>query len=132
MLWLSSPAAAVELREIEVRRGTDGLVEAPLTVSNASPEVLSCTAELAHWYSKDMGTIAPGARSTFALWFDPESGTFSLLNAGEDNMPVEKLWCGFAGRAYETRAAFSLARAAARERSVDCAPSGDHARLECE
>lgn len=132
MMLAVVPAAAVELREIEVRTGTEGLEAAPLTVTNRTGEPIACSAQLAHWYSTGLAEIAPAGSATIPLWFDPETGTVTVLNDKAENMPVEALFCGFAGRAYETRALVTLERAAGAApgaRSIACGEDG--ARLAC-
>ena len=130
---LATTAGAVELRPIEVRRGTEGLEPAPLSIANTAGVPVVCVGELAHWYSAELAAIATGATATIDLWFDPETGTVSALNEARENMPVESLWCGIAGEAYETRATVALAReagATAKPRTLTCT-MGD-TRLTCE
>lgn len=112
---------AVELHEVEVRRGTEGLVHAPIELANDGPRDLSCTAQLAHWYSEVVAQVPAGGAATIDLWFDPATASFVRLNALEDNMPVEALWCGLAASAYETRAALPLPREDAGPRRITCA-----------
>ncbi|MGX1098951.1 hypothetical protein ACSSVZ_002995 [Amorphus sp. MBR-141] len=121
---------AVELHEIDVDRGTGNLEKTLLEIANTGDSELSCTAELAHWYSEPVATIAAGSTAVIDLWFAPRTGTFALLNPSEDNMPVERLWCGIAGRAYETRDALPLHPDAAGPRRIACAASED--RVVCE
>lgn len=129
-ILLSRPGYAVELHEIDVDRGTQHLEKTPIEITNAGTGELSCTAELAHWYSELVATIAPGSTAVIDLWFAPRTGTVLLLNPMEDNMPVEALWCGIAGRAYKTRAALRTDRDTAGPRRIACAASGD--RVICE
>jgi hypothetical protein len=132
LLLFADAAQAVELRQIEAKVGTDGLLAAPVAVMNASAEPISCTAELAHWYSQEVGEAAPGATAHIALWFEPATGTYVLLNAKQERMPVESLWCGLAGRAYATRSVIALERkvgAAMKPTSIVC--SGGGVRLIC-
>lgn len=126
---LASPAAATELRPISVRTGTDGLSATPLTVANAGREPISCHADIAHWYSLDLTTIAPGRSAEIVLWLDPATGTFAALNDKNENLPVERLWCGLAGRAYATRAQVALDDRQASVRQVSCHDAGE--RLAC-
>ena len=104
-------AGAVELRPIEVRKGTDGLDPAPLTVVNRSSQPIVCIAEIAHWYSAELGRAPAGGNAEIPLWRDGADGAYVALNDKQENMPVEKLWCGFAGGSYETRAEIVLDRA---------------------
>ena len=112
MLISASPAFAVELRQV------------PVTITNSGTAPIACTAQLAHWYSTELGTAAPGARLRIALWLEGASGTYVMLNGAHENMPVEALWCGIKGRAYETRATIQLNRS-----DLACAPSSE--RLVC-
>ena len=117
-------AQATELRQTTVRTGTEGLQPTPLTILNEAPLAVSCTAEIAHWYSVEIATAAPGASARIDLWFDPKTGTYAALNDSQENLPVERLWCGFAGRAYETRSQIALDRRIGQEpeaRSLSCA-----------
>ena len=107
---LAANAMAVELREIEVRTGTDGLSPLSVSIDNRSGREVVCVGELAHWFSAELARAPAGATARIALWFDPETGTTSALNAHKENMPVESLWCGIAGRAYETRSQVALKR----------------------
>lgn len=123
-------ANAVELRPIEVKTGTEGLINAPLSVANKGAEPMACHADLAHWYSTQLATVSPGTQSLADLWFDPQDGTFSLLNDKQEQMAVESLWCGIDGRAYETRAALLLDRSAVpTPRLVECA--ADNGKMVC-
>jgi len=127
LLW-SHPVAAVELRPVKVITGTKGLIPAPAVIVNTGREPLACTAQLAHWYSRVVGMAAPGAGARVNLWFDPVTGTYLILNDKRENMPVEALWCGIAGRAYITRAMIDLDRrigAKAGTREIICAASNN-------
>jgi len=130
---LAASASAVELRSIEVRNGTDGLASVPLSVANAGSAPIVCIGELAHWYSAELARAEAGDTARIALWFDPKSGTYTVLNDKQENMPVESLWCGLAGRSYETRATIALERKlddAPTALAVTCAMGAD--RLSCE
>lgn len=110
LILVAFSASAVELRQTEVRSGTEGLVNVPVSLANASDAPIVCIGELAHWYSAELARADSGATATIALWFDPQTGTYAVLNDKDENMPVEALWCGLAGRSYETRAAIPLDR----------------------
>jgi len=110
MLAFTPFANAVELHQVIVRKGTDGLAMVPLTISNAGNEGLSCNADFAHWYSAGIATVEPGKSARIELWFDPKTGTFTILNDKRENLPVERLWCGLSGRAYATRVQITLDR----------------------
>lgn len=105
---LMGSAAAVELPVPRVRHGTEGLAPMTLRLTNAADTALDCQAQLAHWYSQALATLAPGETAAITLWRDPATGTLALLNEHADNLPVEALWCGRAGQAYATRGALPL------------------------
>ncbi|RWP68375.1 hypothetical protein [Mesorhizobium sp.] len=131
ILAFTSFANAVELRHITVRTGTEGLDPVPLTISNAAREALSCNADFAHWYSATIATAAPGKSARVELWFDPETGTFAILNDKRENLPVERLWCGLSKQAYATRVQIALDRTSGRkgQMAVTCSRADD--RLVC-
>ncbi|MFK5979424.1 MAG: hypothetical protein QM488_11105 [Rhizobiaceae bacterium] len=106
----AGPVQAVELHEIEVRTGTEGLIKVPFSITNATSKPISCIGELAHWYSTEVAKISDDSTTKFDLWFDLKTGTLTLLNEHDENMPVESLWCGFTGRAYATRSRLNLVR----------------------
>lgn len=92
---------------------------ATFTVANATTAPLECQAEAGHWYAFDLGTAAPHASLIIALLFDPATKTVGKRNALGDVLPIETVYCGLAGHAYETRAVLPLrslmAKAAAGE-----------------
>lgn len=135
LVLASSPLATLSFAAEEaapIVRGTAGMVEVPFSAANRGPGAIVCSATLAHWYSSDLGQAAPGGRVEASLWFDPQNGTTVLLNSLRDRMPVQALWCGFAGRSWATRTSISLERKANAAPSpirVTCAPEGE--RLSC-
>jgi hypothetical protein len=119
-------AAAAEETE-PVARGTAGLVALPFAAKNGSPGRIVCSAALAHWYSVEFGAAARDETVWATLWYDPRSGTTFVLNAREDRMPIQALWCGLAGQAWATRAAVALpqrAGAAPQPLRLTCTPDG--------
>lgn len=123
LLW-PTQVEAVELHHIDVVTGTAGLSHVPVDVRNTGATPLTCTIELAHWYSMSLADALPGGRTVIDLWFEPASGTYLILNGKQENMPVEALWCGISGRAYQTRTAIELDRSAGatpRPREMTCA-----------
>ncbi len=131
LLW-PLHAQAVELRHIDVVTGTEGLSHVPVHVRNTGNVPLSCTIELAHWYSMRLPEALPGGRAVIDLWFDQASGAYLILNDKQENMPVESAWCGIAGRAYETRLPIVLNRskgAVPAQRVMACNASSG--RLAC-
>ena len=126
-------ASATELKQIEFKVGTEGLRPIPIVIRNAGPQAIACTAEYAHWYSSEIGTAEAGTNLSVALWFETATGTYIMLNARQENLPVERLWCGIAGHAYVTRAVVPLQRNAGATisgRTVTCSTDAGRARCE--
>jgi hypothetical protein len=73
--------------------GTDGADPVKISVVNDAVVPLVCEAALAHWYSDELGRVSPGEELTLTLWHDQKTGVFNLMNATDDRMPVEALWC---------------------------------------
>lgn len=99
---------------------------------NGSGRPIACTAQIAHWFSFPVGRAAPGGAVRSGLLSDPSTGTVFIDNGAGDLLPVETLWCGFEGRAWETRHVVPLARRrgeAPGDVAVTCTP-GD-GRLRC-
>ncbi|WP_068414362.1 hypothetical protein [Labrenzia sp. OB1] len=73
--------------------GTEGADPVEISIVNETGVQLDCKAALAHWYSEELGRIAPSGELTLTLWHDPETGVLNLMNATDDRMPLEALWC---------------------------------------
>lgn len=108
----ASAAGAAE--DHAAMRGSAGLVPLPFAARNDGGQPMSCAVDTAHWYAVDLGTTAPGTWLRQMFWTVPATGEVVILNAHDDRMPVEALWCGEAGRAWETRATIDLERRAHR------------------
>jgi hypothetical protein len=121
-------AAAAAADEAEpVARGADGLVALPFVARNNSSGRIVCSAALAHWYSIEFGSAARDETVRATLWYDPRSGATFVLNARDDRMPIQALWCGLDGHAWETRAVVALpqrAAAAPPPLRLTCTPDG--------
>lgn len=121
-------AAAAAAEETEpVARGAAGLVALPFAAKNGATGRIVCSAALAHWYSVEFGTAARGESVQATLWYDPRTGATFVLNALEDRMPIQALWCGLAGRAWATRSVVALpqrAGAAPLPLRLTCMPGG--------
>jgi hypothetical protein len=89
-------------------QGTDGAVAVHLTLLNATGADIACQAELAHWYSVDLGRAGNGQSVAAILWHDPATGRLNLLNETQHRMPVEAIWCGFPPGIHATRGRVSL------------------------
>jgi hypothetical protein len=102
-----------------------------IQVANGSPWTIVCRATLAHWFAIDLVEIEPGGSAAFALSVDRTTGMIAALNASGDAMPVELLFCGRAGHAYETRALLPLRETlASRSYSFRCRENAG--RLSCQ
>jgi hypothetical protein len=99
----------------------------PVTVINAGTEPVSCQAEIAHWFSAELASIAPGQDSSLDIWRDPATGSHATPNEHGEFLPVERAWCGIEGRAYVTR--WQITLGPAMPRRLTCAVAGD--RLDC-
>lgn len=73
--------------------GTEGADPIEISISNETAVALDCRAALAHWYSEEIGEIVPGGQLMLTLWHDSETGVLNLMNATDDRMPVEAVWC---------------------------------------
>lgn len=89
-----------------------GMEPLAVSIANAAGTPITCHAEVAHWFSADLGEVAPGAERPLDLWRDPATGAVATRNAGGEFLPVERAWCGLGGRAYETRWQITLNSAA--------------------
>lgn len=83
--------------------GTAGVERVVLRVKNDTGSVMVCSAALAHWYSETLGRVPAGMWLVVDLWHDPETGVINLMNATDDRMPVEAVWCGAADDLTATR-----------------------------
>lgn len=105
--------ALAPLPAIAGERGSDGLEPLVFSVRNQGPAPIACVAAVAHWFALDLGAAAAGEALRIALWRDPRNGTVYALNAEGDRLPIERLWCGIAGRSWATRAELPFADPAA-------------------
>ncbi|WP_421851012.1 hypothetical protein [Oricola sp.] len=104
-----------------------------ITVKNSGRDALDCNASIAHWFSEDIGRIAPGESLSFSFGYALESGTIFRLNDVGDEMAVERIWCGKAGEDWATRAEIAIDRRAGKlpgPVSLSCVVSGDETLCE--
>jgi hypothetical protein len=109
------------------------LVAIQIIVANETREALECQALAGHWFSFDLGGNAPQSHLTIDMSFDAATGTVVMYNSLKEALPIETVYCGYRGRAWETRFDFplrALAAQAARNgqvtlvcRSADAAPA---------
>ena len=88
--------------------GTEGAAAVPLTIRNGTAAQIVCQAELAHWYSVDLGGAEVGGTLAITVWHDPATGRLNLLNETEDRMPVDAIWCGHRPKVHATRGRVGL------------------------
>ena len=77
--------------------GTEGADPVAISIINGTDVSIDCRAALAHWYSEELGGILPDNQLTLTLWHDSETGVLNLMNATNDRMPVEAIWCATTG-----------------------------------
>lgn len=134
-VFAMSVATVVAAEEVHViARGTQGLEAVPLRVENETARPVACAASIAHWYSAPVGTAAAGGRLETRLWSKPATGEVLLLNAQEDQMPIQSLWCGYAGEDVSTRSDIRLARrSGTSEPAIDliCREAAGSPALDC-
>ncbi|MFW6077023.1 MAG: hypothetical protein ACOC71_04665 [Hyphomicrobiales bacterium] len=99
----------------------------PVTVVNAGTERVNCQVEIAHWFSAELASIAPGRDSSLDIWRDPATGSHATRNEHGEFLPVERAWCGIEGRAYVTR--WQITLPPAMPRRLTCAGAGE--KLDC-
>ncbi|WP_180898253.1 hypothetical protein [Martelella soudanensis] len=100
-----------------------------ISVTNETGSSLDCRAALAHWYSDELGRIEPGDRLMLTLWHDDKTGVLNLMNATDDRMPVEAIWCA----SDSARARLDLPMTAGKEAATlrfSCR-TGDGSGLNC-
>ncbi len=110
--------------------GTDGADPVEISIMNETGILLDCRAALAHWYSDELGQIAAGERITLTMWHDSETGVLNLMNATDDRMPVEAVWC--ATDTARTRLALPMTTGKAETRMQFSCRVRDDATLNCD
>lgn len=96
------------------------LTAMPVEIVNSGPDEILCEAEIAHWFALELARIPAGQRATLDLRFHEATGAWGAMNARDEALPVERAWCGIAGRTYETRHMLTLPRANPAPQSLDC------------
>ena len=131
--WVfSSPARAESEAYVPysgIIHGTEGANPVEISVSNETDTPLDCRAALAHWYSDELGRIAPGQQLTLTLWHDSKTGVLNLMNATDDRMPVEAIWC--ASDAARARLDLPMIAGEAKASLHFSCKSGDASGLSC-
>ena len=91
-----------------------------LTVENASPIAMECHAIAGHWYGFDFTAVAPGGLVTLRLMYDRASGMVAMLNARDQPVPLEYVYCGHVGDAWRTRAVLPMRERLAEPAAIVC------------
>lgn len=110
--------------------GTRGADPVEVSILNRTAGRLECTASLAHWYSDALGQLEAGQSLTVVFWHDSATGVLNLMNATNDRMPVETVWCA----TQTARARLDLPMTAGKAKAslrFTCAARAD-ATLTCE
>ncbi len=114
-----------------VARGSVGLSPLTVSVRNTGSEPIACGAAVAHWFSVELGTAPAGEAVTIPLWLDPAEGAVFTLNPSQDRLPIERLWCGLAGRSWATRFEITLPRQPGPADDIAIACAAESERLAC-
>lgn len=95
-----------------------------VTIRNAAGVALECQVLGAHWYAQPPQSLPAGGQTTLSLHVTAGG---LRMDAG---LPVERIFCGFAGRAWQTRGELDLAiLAAGGANSAACRNDGE--RVAC-
>ena len=98
-----------------------------VTVKNISGVPLECQVLGAHWYAQPPLPLPPGRNVTLTL---SVLGDQLRMEAG---LPVERVYCGLAGQAWQTRGEFDLKRLTLRPQAgVTCRDAGNSAACNTE
>lgn len=91
-----------------------------LEIRNATGNALECQILAAHWYTLPGLALAPGQAGTVSLF-----AADGVVQTAE-RLPVERIFCGLAGNAWQTRGEVDLRGLAAGEgAAVVCRVAGD-------
>jgi hypothetical protein len=97
----------------------------PIAIENRTGGTLSCYATAGHWYGFDLGSVQGGGVMRLPLSLRPADGTLSLQNSLGQPVPIQMIYCGDAGRAYDTRTILDLQAFVARgQHSTLCTRAG--------
>ncbi len=103
-LLTASPAAA-----------SQSLAPFPIAIENHTSGALACYALAGHWYGFDLGVVQGGHVMRLPLSLQQADRTLSLQNSLGKPVPIQMLYCGDAGNAYDTRTVLDLQSLIARD-----------------
>lgn len=86
----------------------------PIAIENHTSAALACYALAGHWYGFDLGTVPGGHVMRLPLSLRAADRTLSLQNSLGQPVPIQMIYCGDAGNAYDTRTVLDLQALIAR------------------
>jgi len=111
-------AASVALLAASPATASQGLGPFPIAIENHTSGTLACYALAGHWYGFDLGTVPKGHIMRVPLSLRPADRTLSLQNSLGKPVPIQMIYCGDAGNAYDTRTVLDLQSFVARGQHV--------------
>ncbi len=115
-----------------------GAAPAPVRIEilNDTAAPMACQILAVHWYTPlPVANAAPGQAASLTLAFDAARG--EAVDDPERKLPLETLFCGHVGRAWETRGTLDLRSLAARAATAGvaraaCTDAGETLRCTAE
>jgi hypothetical protein len=111
-------AASVALLAVSPAKASQTLGPFPISIENHTSVALACYALAGHWYGFDLGTVSGGDIMRVPLSLRPADRTLSLQNSLGKPVPIQMIYCGDAGNAYDTRTVLDLQSLVARGQHV--------------
>ena len=111
-------AASVALLMTAPASASQSLGPFPIAIENHSSGPLACYALAGHWYGFDLGIVTDGKVMRLPLSLRPADRTLSLQNSLGQPVPIQMIYCGDAGNAYDTRTVLDLQSLIARGQHV--------------
>lgn len=90
----------------------------PVAIENDTAGPLACYAMAGHWYGFDLGIVPGGHVMHLPLSLRPADRTLSLQNSLGQPVPIQMIYCGVVGHAYDTRTILDLQSLIARRQHV--------------
>jgi hypothetical protein len=111
-------AAAAVLFAAPPATASQSLGAFPIAIENHASGALSCYALAGHWYGFDLGILPSGHVMRLPLSLRAADRTLSLQNSLGQPVPIQMIYCGNAGNAYDTRTILDLQSLIARGQHV--------------
>jgi hypothetical protein len=80
----------------------------PVTIDNETGSALACYALAGHWYGFDLGTVPAGRPMRLPLSLQEADRTLSLPNSLGQPVPLQMIYCGTPGNAWDSRTVLDL------------------------